>query len=89
MELFSLEDIDYGRSSVCAMHIIHVYTNVGWFFEFLKKHQFQFFMYFRIKESSILVLEIFQKQRTLNFGFLKKVQNQRIVSSNCFKTSKN
>jgi hypothetical protein len=36
---------------------------------------FGFFKYFRIKELSI-------------FGFLKKIQNQRIVSSNCFKNLK-
>jgi hypothetical protein len=40
-------------------------------------------MYFRIKELSIQVLEIFQNQKTLNFSFLKKLQNQRIVDSNC------
>jgi hypothetical protein len=40
-----------------------------------KNRQFGFLKYFRIKELSI-------------FGFLKKIQNQRIVSSNCFKNLK-
>jgi len=53
-----------------------------------KNRQFGFFKYFRIKEPSIWVLQILQNQRTLNFGFLKSIQNQRIVSSNCFKNLK-
>jgi hypothetical protein len=47
-----------------------------------------FFKYFRIKELSILVLEIFQNQRIINYSSLKKIQNQRIVSSTCFRNLK-
>jgi hypothetical protein len=38
-----------------------------WFVEFLKNHQFQFFKYFRIKESSVLV------------HCKKKIQNKELL----------
>jgi hypothetical protein len=52
-----------------------LFSNVAKFFEILKNCKFWFFNYFKIKESSILVLwKKFKIKRTINSDYFKNLK---------------
>jgi hypothetical protein len=51
-----LDSVELGEGFWIFSKDYQVVISVGWFFEFLKNHQFRFFKYFKIKEPSIPIL---------------------------------